>query len=551
MIHMAPTQTQKSKIQDSALSGSPPKSKVMVIGVIAIISIVAIALLYFFVSGKYSGAGQAINLGGPGNAGIDFSPDDVPGDGFNEEGLPFFVISADLGGKEAVGVRIGLTFPSAILCKSFQTRPLIWTDSPAVDSLVEDGVECDDVNHKIVFNRAILNYDEAITGPVNLFNVFVRDLPAGKYSFDINTFEILDLDGNHENLIQNARMSGLLVVDSKVPSPGVDTDGDDMIDSVDTDDDNDGILDSKDQCPLDADYYTLPCGREVVLEPVLCKNDLGCNADEMCVNNVCTAKPVVVPSGSDCKTDLDCLESEICSNSKCVAAPVVVPWCKVDTDCADGASCIAGNCEGAYPMGQECVDDSECGEFDSCQNGNCLPYEEPLDTDGDGIIDDSELPGCIENPDNQCGLTDCARGISVACADAFECTESGFEWVDGACVEEGVVQIPVQNGVKVHVEELNPEGSVYKTKLVATEDIDVPITVYTTLVGADGETIVLESRTIASMRANEVIGLRTDSLGKDVRSKKIVVWDNDDPALWTVHLNAPFVTMYGPDLAVN
>ena len=104
----------------------------------------------------------------------------------------------------------------------------------------------------------------------------------------------------------------------------------------------------------------------------------------------------------------------------------------------------------------------------------------------------------------------------------------------------GPVDVLEVLGTKIKVIEWGKEGNIYRTKIVALEDVGLFV-VYTALENSNDGTFLLEKRSISSMDEGEEIIIQTNSLGKPVDQKRVNAWDSPNPNIWTIHLDETLV----------
>ncbi len=197
-------------------------------------------------------------------------------------------------------------------------------------------------------------------------------------------------------------------------------------------------------------------------------------------------------------------------------------------------------------------------------NGN-----NPLDEQGSvSGLEDGEVyeisDSCVDDP-NQikewiCKIDNKKKSVIMSCSAGQRCS-------DGACTSSGNNQNlngqPPANPdpsaeppaepepsaeFKITAEEISqtPEevGLVYKTRITATQAINTPFTIYTTLLNNAETIVVFESRTIQTMRAGESIIVTTNAPNNVVAKKEVVAYDDFNPAQATITLQQRLDTTY-------
>ncbi len=278
---------------------------------------------------------------------------------------------------------------------------------------------------------------------------------------------------------------------------GCDIDNSPECGSDNTDFDSDGVLNDVDNCPNLTNANQADSDADRVGDA--CDGEAGPNSD-FDVDGV-------IDTGDNC--------------------PRVANADQADLD-ADGVGDNCDNCRSNSNADQVNADSDALG--DAC---DVCSQDDQNDRDADGICGNVDNCPATSNPLQEDVDAD---GIGEAC--------NGIPRV----VDNEVVQS--MDGLKVKVVEGGKQGSVFTTLVIALEPIDTPFTVYTTLLDADGVTIVFESRTIQSLEPGNSFRVHTDGGVLEVVKKEVIVNDNLDPATSLVHLNGKFSVSYG-NVGVN
>ncbi|HEY3444907.1 MAG TPA: hypothetical protein VGK67_01035 [Myxococcales bacterium] len=116
--------------------------------------------------------------------------------------------------------------------------------------------------------------------------------------------------------------------------------------------------------------YDLPPGSA-------CSKDADCDANALCVGNLCQA--LCFLSAGNCKTDVDCPAHQVCLESKCYSN------CKVDADCGASARCHKAACRLPCQAnaGNNCSEGKTCVTTDG-KSGFCLPNAVPTTSQDQG-----------------------------------------------------------------------------------------------------------------------------------------------------------------------
>ena len=157
-----------------------------------------------------------------------------------------------------------------------------------------------------------------------------------------------------------------------------------------------------------------------------CANDADCETEgQVCISGICG----VLEEGM-CRNDLDCELNEMCVNRRCMRGSPLDD-CQVDTQCPGEQICLEGRCS---PPPDECAVDNDCSESETCMQGICTYDGMALCTrtcayDDDGSCDD----GGADSNFSLCEFgTDC-RDCGPRCRNSEEC-EPGEDCQMGSCV---------------------------------------------------------------------------------------------------------------------
>ncbi len=535
--------------------------------VIVIIAIVAIAALLFFVNRS---VGNAVFTNEQGTAGLSLYDSDyrlVQGEQVVAAGTVFSLpVDINVPAARAVGLTFTMELPEGVSCDDFTFRSSVGAQIRSVgaqirdDNIVVDESEC--VGNQLMYEFGVLDPDNGLSAAANGgmlrvgLLIFESGLSAREqpYEFTFPDFFVHNID-NNDNLVSTA-------LDYSLTVQGV----------QDDEEPPEGPPQCQDQCPAEG----FSC--------------LGQSTERECVRNPESGCIEQVPGTLRSCIDPETQELNACINARCGDGgeePSVV-----DTD-GDGASDITDSCVDVPNPDQANLDGDAYGDLcdpdmdnDGVANAldECplLSQKQTLPCEGDVIVlPDQEcradnLAGCASVQEcEEAGLNwydftchveeepapdQCTAFTMDACVSEEQCTSASLYWYNDQCnaVAEELVDdgnggdeespdAGIMMGVKVSAGSLPPSGTVYITLITATEDIDTAFQVFTTLIGSDGN-VVFESRNIASMSSGETIEIRTDSLGKAVTQKRVVIYDTPDPSQWTIHLDEPLVTNYDAGL---
>jgi hypothetical protein len=126
----------------------------------------------------------------------------------------------------------------------------------------------------------------------------------------------------------------------------------------------------------------------------------------------------------------------------------------------------------------------------------------------------------------------------------YVCSEDNFvDWELKTCPEKTIC---LDGACVIAPPLLNAEDfSKTTTKLLAVEDVDKPFWVITTLLDEDGVIILFSKILYPSLEKDQPYDHIVSYPDLDlVKTKKLVIFDVNDPSLWTVYLNETFEVQY-------
>ena len=155
------------------------------------------------------------------------------------------------------------------------------------------------------------------------------------------------------------------------------------------------------------------CGMSPLTGLLFCDDDDLCTLDDICVDGVCTGKPV------NCQDGKECTEDWCDSQGGCVHEVVLCP----STLCSDGiCDVVTGECTAILV---------DCNDSNPCTDDHCEPVLGCLNTDNDSSCSDGDP--CTEG--DTCVGGSCGPGQPVSCDDDIDCTQDWCEPLVG-CIHE-------------------------------------------------------------------------------------------------------------------
>ena len=225
----------------------------------------------------------------------------------------------------------------------------------------------------------------------------------------------------------------------------VNTDGDPQGDACDKDDDNDNVPDAEDCAPLNTKVN--PKAQEICDD---LDNDCDgetneglCDDGKECTNDKCQTDGSCVhtPNKKACDDQTVCTQTSVCVGGKCVGSGFL--------NCDDNNACTDDWCDPANGCQHKnnavaCDDQNACTENDYCKGGKCVAGPFVKCNDNNPCTQDngcSPLTGCQYNPisgppcntgDSQCGQGTCQFGQCIS-KDGVYCKSGAGKCPEGVC----------------------------------------------------------------------------------------------------------------------
>ena len=333
------------------LATSGEVSKPLIIGIIAIVAVIALSLLLLF-SDQF--VGKALYPGQVGTAGLVYPQTVYENNDFTLQ------VKANVGNEMAAGVEFELSLPPGVTCKSF-----VELFDANVSSFT-----CDPNKNEVAYVGG--KFDTYVTGELDIARITFNGVSAGGYDFHFSEFEVKKADKSPIAFPDVLALSTLEVKAAPTCADGI-----------------------KNGQEADVDCGSL-LGCLKCADAKMCSTNADCQSGK-CVNNECVAVPASCFNnmkdvqetdadcgGPDCQT---CIDSKMCStNADCqsnscasgVCEPTPPPpppqqVCKPDT----------WSCEGTNAK-KQCKSDASgynapisCASEETCSNGVCGAVQPP------------------------------------------------------------------------------------------------------------------------------------------------------------------------------
>src|SRR3989344_3655627 len=178
------------------LTRSGEVSKPLIIGIIAIVAVMALSLLLLF-SDQF--VGKAIYPGQVGTAGLVYPAVVYENQSFTIQ------VKANVGNLEAAGVEFELDLPKDVLCKTF-----VEEFAANVSYFV-----CNLTVSKVTYLGAKYN---PVSGDLNIANITFLGLPTGNYTFVFSIFDVKQANKSSISFSNNVLAPSMLQIVAQLPT---------------------------------------------------------------------------------------------------------------------------------------------------------------------------------------------------------------------------------------------------------------------------------------------------------------------------------------------
>ena len=564
-------------------TNSGEASKPLIIGIIAIVAIIALSLLLLF-SDQFVGKAYSGVLN---SAGADLNSAKA----YTNQQFSFNV-SANIGtSKSTKSIAFELQLPTGIICSQVTITSLLagWTNYVSNP--------CNSGSNKISFYHSTTDQGLFKTGIIDVAKITVSS-PAKKedgYVFDLESFAVFDSQSSI-NLINQINDITVNVIDpvcgdgDKAPAEQCDDGNEDDTDSCiqcQPASCGDGFVQTDvEQCD-GSDLAGKTCVSEGFID-----GTLSCNSC-MLVTSMCVVAPTCADSTKNgqetdvdcgpgcpncandkiCSTNDDCM-SNYCDGGVCKNAPAPVCDANSPSLCTTQGLCLEFN---NYWYNNVCYDACPSGTEDPDSNKVCTA--EMSDTD---VCDETHPSLCMTQSacttamnfwyNNACydscpsGTEDpnsdkiCTAVSSEVCDDAHPslcmtqsaCTTAMNFWYNNACYDScptgtedpnsdkvctsslppdsDTLETPeptgvTTQGIKIILTDILPANDIFATKITATETFTEEVTVYTVLYDENDKVLALKSEKVAGLVEGETYTAITNYPEINIKRKSVIVYD--------------------------
>lgn len=521
------------------LTNTGEASKPLIIGIIAIVAVIALSLLLLF-SDQF--VGKALYVGQQGTAGLVYPQKVYENNEFTVQ------VKANVGNEQAARIVFELDLPQtphAVTCKNLVH---IDTNGWPVKTFT-----CDSNQNKVKYD-VITN--APVSNEINIASITFNGVPAETYDFKFSKFQIKKLDANLISLSNVAETSQLIV---KAPACG---DGDVNQMSEQCDDGNQDNTDSCVQC------QAASCGDGFVQTGVeqcdgselagkTCvtqgfeSGTLSCNSC-MLVTSMCVAAPSCAdstkngqetdvdcgPNCPKCANEKMCLTNDDCMSNYCdsgICKDVPAPVCDPNNPglCTTSMTCLEANnywygttCYDACPMNTNDDDADKVCESQQPEVFSCTgttPTNAQLCSGDDTGLSQNTAKTAV----SACGMAKCEYQCNtnlVPNADGSDCVSSSPP--SGETLETpGQPTGESVQGTKITLTDLLPADNVFATKITATEAFTTEVTIYTILYDQDGKVLALKSEKLAGLAQGQTYTAVVNYPEANIKKKSVIVYD--------------------------
>jgi|SRR3989344_4283346 len=576
-------------------------NKTLVVGIVAILAIIALVILLFFAQRFVGKAIQTTPLGEieVNHAGVFLVPGSNTVNVGEEIRLP---VETNINDKKTVAVGFKMVLPAGVPCP--RVTGVMWIEA---EDTFEEKTCTDEGDRKVInYYKATLNPFVFKTGSFRIANIIFdadNTIPVGTYTLDFTSF-IVDLDTEQQITLTDVDPT-IIVQDlcARITCQNAGTcnrdngqcqclpafTGDRCQTPVTCDAGEWSCTDAthRAQCNDAGTAYDLNSENCAVAGKICAVNQ--------CVFAPCTNADYELGTFGACQSD-----TKECGPGGSQTAPIRK---KVTSTCQGGVTEAEANADAVLGAALRKTRDCDlgiaaCGAPNTvCSaTGQCVPPETPICTNDDFSIEEwgacnvqcgaggiqtrtvtnnvvcrdgtvpsstqpcDPVPSCANPADscvaNRCvppgrvctpGVTECVGGTSTK-----TCNVDGMAWTTTPCATgkcyENKCTLAFSVGDRIRADELQPDGNVYNTLVTALAAIPEDFKIFTTLYTTGGPILIFESRLVDGLaNVGNTIVVSTDSAGKDVVRKKVVIWDTFNLTIQELTLNHPLEYSYIPD----